>query len=66
MASLVNVIGNEGMDMYETCLWNVELDSLKINKVLEKFEERCVPARNLRKVCFLKREQLPMDLLIVI
>ena len=46
MASLLNVIGKEGMDMYETFQWNVDLDALKIDKVLEKFQERCAPAGN--------------------
>ena len=60
MASLLNVIGKEGMDMYETFQWNVESDALKIDKVLEKFEERCVPARNetYEQYVFFKREQL--------
>ena len=46
VASLLNVIGKEGMDMYETFQWGNSSDALKIDKVLEKFEERCVPAHN--------------------
>ena len=46
VASLLNVIGKEGMDMYDTFQWANASDALKIDKVLEKFEERCVPARN--------------------
>ena len=63
VASLLNVIGKEGMDMYETFQWNVESDALKIDKVLKKFEERCVPARNetYERYVFFKREQLPSE-----
>ena len=60
VASLLNVIGKEGMDMYETFQWENSSDALKIDKVLEKFEERCVPARNetYERYVFFKREQL--------
>ena len=46
VASLLNVIAKEGMGVYETFKWVNSSDALKIDKVLEKFEERCVPARN--------------------
>lgn len=60
VASLLNVIGKEGMDMYETFQWGNSSDALKIDKVLEKFEELCVPARNesYERHVFFKREQL--------
>ena len=61
VASLSNVIGKEGMDMYETFQWGNSSDALKIaTKVLEKFEERCVPERNetYERYVFFKREQL--------
>ena len=60
VASLLNVIGKEGMDMYETFQWQNSSDALKIDKVLEKFEERCVPVRNetYERYIFFKREQL--------
>ena len=59
VASLLNVISKEGMDMYETFQWGNSSDALKIDKVLEKFEERCVPARNetYERYVFFKREQ---------
>ena len=59
VASLLNVIGKEGMDMYETFQWGNSSDALKIDKVLEKFEERCVPACNetYERYVFFKREQ---------
>lgn len=46
VASLLNLIGKEGMDMHETLRWENSSDALKIGKVLEKLEERCVPVRN--------------------
>ena len=60
VASLLNVIGKEGMDMYQTFQWGNSSDALKIDKVLEKFEERCVPLRNetYERYVFFKREQL--------
>ena len=60
MASLLNVIGKEGMDMYDTFQWANASDALKIDKVLEKFEERSFPARNetYERDVFFKREQL--------
>ena len=59
VCSLLNVIGKDGVDMYETFHWDAEGDDFKIDKVLEKFEERCVPARNetYEKYVFYKREQ---------
>ena len=66
VASLLNVIGKEGMDMYETSQWENSSDTLKIDKVLEKFEERCVPVRNeiYKRYIFFKREQLSDESLV--
>ena len=63
VASLLNVVGKEGLDMYETFQWEDTSHALKIDKVLEKFEERCVPARNetYERFVFFKREQLPSE-----
>lgn len=63
VASLLNVIGNDGIDMYETFQWSTESDAMKIDKVLEKFTERCVPARNetYERYVFFKREQAPTE-----
>ena len=60
VASLLNVIGKEGMDMYEAFQWGNSSDALKIDKVLETFEERCVPVRDetYERYVFFKREQL--------
>ena len=37
VASLLNVVGKKGMDMYETFQWDNPSHALKIDKVLEKF-----------------------------
>ena len=44
VVALLNVIGRNALDMYETFQWESEGDNFKIAKVLEKFEGRCVPA----------------------
>jgi hypothetical protein len=41
VAALLNVIGRDALDMYETVQWGIEGDNFKIAKVLEKFEETC-------------------------
>ena len=47
--------------MYETFQWHNPSHVLKIDKVLEKFEERCVLARNetYERYVFFKRDQFP-------
>ena len=63
VALLLKVIGKEGMDMYDTFQRANASDALKIDKVLEKFEERCVPVRNetYERFVFFKREQLSSE-----
>ena len=58
VASLLNMIRNEEMDMYETFQWGNSC--FKTDKVLEKFEEHCVPVHNetYKRHVFFKREQL--------
>ena len=46
MASLLNVISKEGMDMCETFQWGDSSDATKTDRVLEKLDGRCVPVRN--------------------
>ena len=46
VATLLTVIGNDAMDVYNTLLWDAEGDDNKINKVLTKFEEFCEPKKN--------------------
>ena len=59
VAALLNVIGRDALDMYETFQWENEADNFKTGKVLERFEERCVPARNeiFERYNFFKRNQ---------
>ena len=59
VAALLNVIGRDALDMYETFQWDAEGDNFKIAKVLEKFEQRCVLARNeiFERYNFFKRNQ---------
>ena len=49
--------------MYETFQWDNPSHALKIDKVLEKFEERCVLARNetYERYVFFKRDQFPSE-----
>lgn len=60
VASLLNVIGIKGMDIYETFQWENSSDALKLGKVLEKFEEHSVPVCNetCERYAFFKCEQL--------
>ena len=46
VASLLNVISKEGMDMCETFQWGDSSDATKTDRVLEKLDGRCVPVRN--------------------
>ncbi|PFX16000.1 hypothetical protein AWC38_SpisGene19760 [Stylophora pistillata] len=63
VASLLNVVCKETLDMYETIQWEDASHALKIDKFLENFEESCVPARNetYERFVFFKREQLPSE-----
>lgn len=58
-AALLNVIGRDVLDLYDTFLWDTKGDYFKITKVLENFEEHCVPARNetFERYNFLKGNQ---------
>ena len=46
VATLLTVIGDEPVDVYNTFKWDAEGDALKIGKVLEKFEAFCNPRKN--------------------
>ena len=65
VAALLNVIGRDALDMYETFLWESEGGKFQIAKVLEKFEERDEPARNeiFERYNFFKRNQHKGELL---
>lgn len=46
VATLLTVIGEDAVDVYNTLAWDEEGDELKIEKVLEKFELFCNPRKN--------------------
>ncbi|XP_068687738.1 uncharacterized protein [Montipora foliosa] len=46
VATLLTVIGNDTIDVFNTITWDVEGDDTKIEKVLQKFEEHCEPKKN--------------------
>ena len=41
VATLLTVIGNDAIDVFNTLTWDAEDDDKKIDKVLEKLEEYC-------------------------
>jgi hypothetical protein len=45
VATLLTVIGNEALDVYDTFVWATVGDDKKIAKVLEKFDEHCEPRK---------------------
>ena len=47
VVTLLTVIGEEDVDVYNTFTWDEEGDELKIEKVLEKFESFCNPRKNI-------------------
>ena len=46
MATLLTVIGNDAIDVFNTITWDAEGDDTKTEKVLQKFEEHCEPKEN--------------------
>jgi len=46
VASLLNVIGSEAVDMYDSFDWDSPDDADNIDIVLQKFDERLMPERN--------------------
>ena len=46
VATLLTVIGNDAIDVFNTLTWDEEGDDKKIEKVLLKFEEHCEPMKN--------------------
>ena len=47
VATLLTVIGNDAIDVFNTLTWDAEGDDKKIDKVLQKFEEHCEPRKNI-------------------
>ena len=46
IAALMNVIGREGMDLFDTFQWQANEDEGKFEEVLRKFDENCLPRTN--------------------
>ena len=46
VATLLTVIGNDAIDVFNTLTWDEEGDDKKIDKVLLKFGEHCKPKKN--------------------
>ena len=60
IATLLTVIGEETVDVYNTFTWEEKGDHLKIVKVLEKLETSCNPRKNTiyeRHVFFSRNQQ---------
>ena len=47
VATMLTVIGNDAIDVFNTLTWYAEGGDKNIDKVLEKFEEYCEPRKNL-------------------
>lgn len=45
-ATFLHVLGDEGMDVYNTFKWDVEEDSDNLGKIIEQFERYCVQKKN--------------------
>nr|CAI5822632.1 unnamed protein product [Callosobruchus analis] len=61
IAILLNLLGDEGIRIYNTFEYAENEDKEKLSVVLEKFETHCSPTKNLvyEHFKFFKREQLP-------
>ena len=46
VATLLTVIGNDAIHVFNTLTWDAEDDDKKIDKVLEKLKEYCEPRKN--------------------
>ena len=55
----MHVVGEAGVEKYNTFTWEEDSDKHKISKVLLKFEEECKPRSNIimERYKFLKRKQ---------
>eukprot|EP00118_Oscarella_pearsei_P024302 m.303615 g.303615 ORF g.303615 m.303615 type:complete len:404 (+) comp40836_c0_seq2:158-1369(+) len=60
-AFLLNTIGDDGLDLYETFTWDEEDDAKDIAKVLKKYRDYCVPVldETFERYTFYQRDQAP-------
>ena len=47
VATLLTVIGNDAVDVFNTLPWDTEGDDKKIDKIIEKLKEFCEPRKNI-------------------
>ena len=47
VATLLTIIGKEAVNIFNTFKWNSEEEKENITKVIEKFDEYCIPRKNL-------------------
>ena len=57
VAHLLNVIGKEGQDMFDTFNLNDE-DRVDVAKVLQEFENRCLPVSNIIYECYVLNKRV--------
>ena len=59
VATLLAVIGNEADKVFRTFTWANPDDAKKINSVLQKFEDHCIPRQNIiyERFKFFTRQQ---------
>ena len=59
VAIFLHVIGEAGVEKYNTMTWSDPEDKLKIKKVIENFDKECSPKSNviMERYKFLKRKQ---------
>ena len=46
-ATLLHVIGEEALEVYNTFSWSAEGDDQKVSKITEKFDDYCNPRKNI-------------------
>ena len=66
VATLLSIIGNDGLDTYNAFSWAAEGDKLKIETVINKFEAFCSPKKNAVYERYVfntrsRKEQEPID-----
>ena len=46
VATFLTMISNEALDIYNAFMWDSDADKVKMDKVLEHFEQYCEPRKN--------------------
>ena len=45
--TFLNILGSDGLDVYNAFTWDADDDNNKLNKIKEKFQEYCNPIKNI-------------------